>query len=76
MNTEEKNEQLLLRNLKDAGCNAEMIERFFELQNTGNRHEQLKLLFSHREDLLQNLHKSQSRLDCLDYLIYNIKNFK
>lgn len=76
MNTEEKNEQLLLRNLKDAGCNAEMIARFFELRNTGNRHEQLKLLFSHREDLLQKLHKSQNRLDCLDYLVYNIKKFK
>lgn len=76
MNTEEKNEQLLLRNLKDAGCNAEMIARFFELQSTGNRHEQLKLLFSHREDLLQKLHKSQNRLDCLDYLIYDIKKFK
>lgn len=76
MNTEEKNERLLLRNLKDAGCNAEMIARFFELQSTGNRHEQLKLLFSHREDLLQKLHKSQNRLDCLDYLIYDIKKFK
>ena len=76
MNTEEKNERLLLRNLKDAGCNAEMIVRFFELQSTGNRHEQLKLLFSHREDLLQKLHKSQNRLDCLDYLIYDIKKFK
>ena len=76
MNTEEKNERLLLRNLKDAGCNAEMIARFFELHNTGNRHEQLQLVFSHREDLLQKLHKSQNRLDCLDYLIYDIKKHK
>lgn len=66
--------QLLLRNLKDAGCSQKLIERFLELEQMGRKQEQLHLLFMYRADLLEQLHASQSRLDCLDYLVYEIKN--
>ena len=32
MTTKLDSEQLLLRNLKDAGCNQDLIERFLELE--------------------------------------------
>lgn len=65
--------KLLLRNLKDAGCNQNLIEKFLELEQSGRKEEQLHLLFMYRADLLKQLHISQSRLDCLDYLVYKIK---
>lgn len=65
--------ELLLRNLTDAGCSQSLIERFLELEQTGRKQEQLRLLFMYRADLLEQLHISQSRLDCLDYLVYKIK---
>lgn len=64
----------LLRNLKDAGCVQEDIERFLELEQEGKSREQLRLLSLHRAHLLDQLHVSQQQIDCLNYLIYNIKN--
>ena len=64
----------LLRNLKDAGCVQEDIERFLELEQEGKNREQLRLLSLHRSHLLDQLHVSQQQIDCLNYLIYNIKN--
>lgn len=69
-------EKLLLRNLKDAGCNQELIRRFLELEEAGKREEQLHLLFTYRAGLLEKLHMSQNKLDCLDYLVYEIRKNK
>ncbi len=69
-------EKLLLRNLKDAGCNQELIRRFLELEEAGKREEQLHLLFAYRANLLEKLHMSQNKLDCLDYLVYEIRKNK
>lgn len=76
MTTKLNSEQLLLRNLKDAGCNQELIRRFLELEETGKREEQLHLLFAYRANLLEKLHMSQNKLDCLDYLVYEIRKNK
>ena len=67
-------EQLLLRNLKDAGCGEADIERYFKLRAEGK--EQLRFLSAHRVKLLDQVHESQEKLDCLDYLIYSMKNNK
>lgn len=64
----------LLRNLKDAGCSEDMIQKYLELQKEGRQQEQLRLLALHRALLLDQVHISQNRIDCLDYLIYTIKN--
>lgn len=61
-------EDKLLRNLKDAGCDDETIKRFFQLRAGGRRQEQYRLLSMHRALLLDKLHVSQQRIDCLDYL--------
>lgn len=62
-----------LRNLKDANCNRNLISKFFLFEKNGKTMEQLRLLAVHRKNLLDKLHKSQERIDCLDYLIFKIK---
>ncbi len=64
----------LIRNLKDAGCDDKIIQRFLQLQKEGRTKEQLRLLAMHRAELLDRVHISQSMIDCLDYLVYSIKN--
>ena len=63
----------LLQNLEDAGCNADLIKQYLKLQQTGKRQEQIHLLSMHRVALLDELHRSQHKIDCLDYLIYTLK---
>ena len=66
-------EERLLRNLKDAGCDDATIQTYLELQREGRQQEQYKLLRSHRVALLDRVHVSQRMVDCLDYLIYEMK---
>ena len=66
-------EDKLLRNLKDAGCDDETIKKFFQLRAGGRKQEQYRLLSMHRALLLDKLHVSQQMIDCLDYLVYAMK---
>ncbi len=70
---EEKRNFSLLRNLKDAGCDRMMIEKFVQLDHAGKTAEELRLLSVHRTALLKKIHDYQKRIDCLDYLIYGIR---
>ena len=65
--------QALLDNLEDAGCDSELAQRFLVLERSGQYQEQLNLLSSHRRHLLECLHREQRRIDCLDYLVYQIE---
>ena len=65
--------QALLDNLEDAGCGPEFTERFLALETAGQHQEQLKLLSGHRRQLLDCLHREERRIDCLDYLVYQIQ---
>lgn len=65
--------QALLDNLEDAGCDPELAQRFLILERSGQYQEQLDLLSSHRRHLLECLHREQRRIDCLDYLVYQIE---
>ncbi len=63
----------MVQNLKDAGCDSETIEKFMgDLQN-GKEASGLKRLAAHRKDLLDSLHRKQKCIDCLDYLVYQMK---
>ena len=66
----------VVQNLKDAGCTDEMVEKFMALQGGGGKEQQLRLLSGHRKHLLDNLHREERRIDCLDYLIYQIQKQK
>lgn len=63
----------VIRNLKDAGFDSLAIEKFLQLQNEGKIKEQLHLLSCQRTSLLQKVHENQKRIDCLDFLIFNMK---
>ena len=60
-------------NLKDAGCDEATIQKYFQLYYEGKQQEQYRLLARHRASLLDQIHMSQHVIDCLDYLIYNMK---
>ena len=65
----------LLENLRDAGCDEEMIERYREIAEDGAQcvPKLIRLLTPHRKALLDALHADQARLDCLDYLLFQLR---
>lgn len=69
----ENEENRIIQNLKDAGCDNDTIAAFVEDVRKQNITRGLQLLAIHRRTLLDNLHKEQKQIDCLDYLIYKIK---
>lgn len=63
----------IIQNLKDAGCDAEMVEQFMKLEEKGSTKDQLRLLLMHRDKLLEQVHMGERRIECLDYLVYQIQ---
>lgn len=57
--------------LTDAGCNKNMIDDF--LLQSDNDKSTLKWLDNRRSEILDNVHKYNKELDCLDFLIYKIR---
>ena len=68
-----RDETAIRQNLIDAGCGQELIKKFMEDFKHGRTAEELKLLAAHRRKLLDELHREQKRIDCLDYLVYTMK---
>lgn len=66
----------VLQNLKDAGCTDEMVEKFMALQDSEDEEQQIRFLSGHRKHLLEKLHREEKRIDCLDYLLYQMQNKK
>lgn len=63
----------VLQNLKDAGCDDEVVKTFMELAETGEKQKQYRLLEKHRRDLLEKVHNRERQIDCLDYLVFQMK---
>lgn len=76
VNNKIMNKNDILQNLKDAGCNSEIADRVIMLSETGNSVTALNILAKHKMKLLDNLHKTQKKIDCLDFLIFNFKEQK
>ncbi len=64
---------LLLQNLKDAGCDEKTISKCMALATENDRKELLRLLSGHKRDLLKTVHSKQKEIDCLDYLVFILK---
>ena len=64
--------QSVIQNLEDAGCDSKTVEEFPALNGEGKTGEQLKLLARQRQQLLDRVHKEERRIDCLDYLAYQL----
>lgn len=67
-----ESDDVLIQNLKDAGCDAQTIEKFMSDLQKGKEESSLKQLAIHRKKLLDSIHKEQKRIDCLDYLVYQM----
>ena len=67
-----KQKQAVITNLADAGCDNEQIEQFMDFLKSGRKEAGLSLLAKHRRFLLDCYHAEQKKIDCLDYLIYQI----
>lgn len=65
--------EALRQNLTDAGCDAALTERFVSLMEQGREKEGLALLSRHRKKLLERCHTAEKRIDCLDYLVYQVE---
>ena len=59
----------IIQNLKDVDCDTSFIEKILK---AGNK-DRISLLNRYRKSLLDNLHVCQKKLDCLDYLIFNLE---
>jgi len=71
-----ENHDAVIQNLEDAGCDPETVAKLMELGMTGNRKNQLKLLEQHRKRLLEKVHENEKRIDCLDYLVFQMSKEK
>lgn len=63
----------VLQNLKDAGCDDEVVKTFMKLVETGEKQKQYRLLEKHRRNLLEKVHNREKQIDCLDYLVFQMK---
>ena len=63
----------LRQNLIDAGCDPAQIDAFEELAAEGREGDEVDLLEAHRKALLDRLHQNQRQIDCLDYLLYQLR---
>lgn len=64
--------EAVVQNLQDAGCTPELIACCLACMEQGQTQELLKRLEAHRANLLHRVHVEERRIDCLDYLVYQI----
>ena len=64
-------QERLIQNLTDAGCTDEVAQRIIQLCNDGNLQDALRLMKKDRCRLMDELHESGRKVDCLDFLIRN-----
>lgn len=62
------------QNLIDAGCDQQTTELCLAFVKEGQILDMMPILRNHRNALLDSVHKGQKQIDCLDYLLYKIKN--
>lgn len=63
----------IYQNLMDAGCDEATAERCMSLVRKGSYSQMLPILSRYRTSLLDKIHDGQKQIDCLDYLIYKIR---
>lgn len=61
----------IVDNLRDAGCSEELIEQYTSAASDCAR---ICLLKQYRRELLDSIHAEQKKLECLDYLIYQLRS--
>lgn len=64
---------MLRQNLIDAGGGADAVQTCMALAQERKTAELIRVLSRHRRTLLDTLHQSEKRIDCLDYLVYTLE---
>ncbi len=64
----------IIQNLRDCDCNETIVEDFMKKLDAGRKDEALAILQKHRKDLLEQFHRCDGCIGCLDYLANKIKN--
>ena len=72
----EKELEKILTNMKDAGCSVEDIGKAKQLYDLGDSDALIRCFRKCRCDLMEELHESQRKVDCLDYLIRQTEKAK
>lgn len=65
---------ILHQNLLDAGCSQALLESCMAFAKESQWEKLLPLLAKQKTNLLRGVHNRQKQIDCLDYLIYSLKN--
>ena len=66
-------QSILRQNLLDAGCGSDTVQTCMALAQKKNMPELMRILARHRQILLDTVHQSEKRIDCLDYLVYRLE---
>ena len=67
--------EAVVQNLEDAGCTLDTIECCIACMEQGKKNDLLKRLEEHRTSLLNKVHEEEKHIDCLDYLVYQIRRY-
>ncbi len=68
--------QAVMQNLIDAGCSKDMIDDLMKQLAEDDMESLLQMLEQHRACLLSMVHQKEKQIDCVDYLVYQIKRSK
>ena len=68
--------QAVMQNLIDAGCSKDMIDDLMKQLAEDDMESLLQMLEKHRACLLSMVHQKEKQIDCVDYLLYQIKRSK
>ncbi|MDO4288739.1 MAG: hypothetical protein Q4C55_06075 [Eubacterium sp.] len=65
--------QIFYQNLKDAGCDQQMIKKCVTLAKNHEKKALMRELAQYKQYLLGLVHTHQKEIDCLDYLVYTLE---
>jgi len=74
--TEYGSKEAVMQNLRDAGCRECVIECCLSFMKQGKKKELLQQLEEQRRALLQRVHEEEKQINCLDYLVYQIRRWE
>ena len=68
-----QDEQSIIQNLRDIGCGEEAVTRINGMYQAGLIDDTIRSLRAFRCGLMDELHESQSKVDCLDFLVHRLQ---
>ncbi len=64
---------ILYQNLLDAGCSEKEIQQCMLCAEKGAQQALCSLLEKHKQNLNSKVHKTQEKIDCLDFLLHKVR---